>query len=434
MRPHPRVIYIILGLFIGSFIVEITNLPHEFVDIPCLLFIILFALDTLTIARALKLDIKRTLPHNVALGTNTKVMLSLDYQGQRKVKIEVYDHYPVEHTVNDFPLDIFLDGPGIYESEYTIHAKKRGLFSFSSTEVRYPSRLGLWRRTIKGEIKQDIRVYPNYKEQLKLGLLFTENRLSDMGIHRMRMRGEGTVFNQLRDFRKGDTLSKVDWKATARVNKPIAKDFQLETQQQAFVLLDSGVKMSSEHQGISLFDQALNSLLLLSYIVQKQGDAFGFLSFGGTNKLLRPACYSSGSQQVLHHLYDLEVSDQNSDYLKAAAASRQILSKRSLVIILTNIREEESPEILAAMDLLKRKHIVVLASFREPAIDQFIHDDLIDTDQALSALAARDTLAKRYALRKKLIDKGVRVIDCLPQELPISLCNEYLYLKSSGLV
>jgi uncharacterized protein (DUF58 family) len=103
-----------------------------------------------------------------------------------------------------------------------------------------------------------------------------------LGAHLRRRRGEGTDFHQLRDYREGDSLRQIDWKAS-RARRLISRDYQDERNQQVMLLLDTGRRMlpASARRRDSHFDHVLNASLVLAYLALRQGDAVGLLRHGG---------------------------------------------------------------------------------------------------------------------------------------------------------
>ena len=97
-------------------------------------------------------------------------------------------------------------------------------------------------------------------------------------------RGEGTDFKQLAEYRTGDAVRHIDWKATLRFEKPIVRQFQNERDQCVMLLIDCGRRMRADDRqggiGTAHFDQVLNAVMLLTYVALKQGDAVGAMTFG----------------------------------------------------------------------------------------------------------------------------------------------------------
>ncbi|MBT0875970.1 DUF58 domain-containing protein, partial [Campylobacter coli] len=112
--------------------------------------------------------------------------------------------------------------------------------------------------------------------------------------HIRRRRGEGTDFHQMREYRVGDSLRQIDWKATSRARKLISREYQDEKNQQLLVVLDTGRRMLAREpaspQGAALahFDHALDATLLVAYLALRQGDAVGLLTTGGERRWVPP--------------------------------------------------------------------------------------------------------------------------------------------------
>jgi uncharacterized protein (DUF58 family) len=277
-------------------------------------------------------------------------------------------------------------------------------------------------------------VFPNFREIGRYALLATDNQLSQMGIHRRQRRGEGIDFNQLREYRTGDALRQIDWKASARYRRLISKEYQDERDQQLVFLLDCGRRMRHQDAGGAHLDHALNAMLLLSYVAQRQGDAVGFLTFGGERRWQPP--YKGGEliRHLLERTYDLRSSLQAADYLEAAQRLMSQQRRRALLVILTNSHSEDHPELSRALKLLSRRHLVVLAQLRETALDRVLSEPLGDFTDALRFQAVSDYLAVRSQGFDTLQHQGAIVLDVVPQQLPIALVNRYLEIKSSGVL
>ena len=79
-------------------------------------------------------------------------------------------------------------------------------------------------RSIFVEAADEVRVYPDFRAVSRFALLALDDRQSQMGIHMRRRRGEGTEFFQLREYREGDSMRQIDWKATSRRLQLISRE------------------------------------------------------------------------------------------------------------------------------------------------------------------------------------------------------------------
>ena len=251
-------------------------------------------------------------------------------------------------------------------------------------------------------------------------------------------------FNQLREYREGDSLRQIDWKATSRLRKLISREYQDEKDQEILFLLDCGRRMLSHDDELSHFDHTLNAMLLLSYVALHQGDAIGFSTFasgdGDDNDSSRtqrwfPAKKGMATiQALLNSVYDLHARAITPDYTQAVTQFLLRQKKRALVIVLTNLRDEDSHDLLNALQLLKRKHLVVLASLKEQALGRVMEKKVENFADALLLSATCDYQTQRKKMFENLYARGVNYLDVTPDKLAVRLVNRYLDIKSSGLL
>ncbi|WP_241086137.1 DUF58 domain-containing protein [Candidatus Vondammii sp. HM_W22] len=176
--------------------------------------------------------------------------------------------------------------------------------------------------------------------------------------------GKFRTENLVREYRAGDSLRQIDWKATSRYRKLISKEYQDERDQQVVFMLDCGRRMRHAETGRMHLDEALNAMLLLAHAAAERGDAVGFLPFGGSRRWLPPRKGGNLVRQLLYRTYDLESTLSAADYLVAAGELMSLRQRRALVIIITNTRDEESADLITGVQMLKRKHLVVVANLR----------------------------------------------------------------------
>src|SRR3546814_20362994 len=82
--------------------------------------------------------------------------------------------------------------------------------------------------------------------------------------------------------------------------------------------------------------------------------------------------------------------------------------------------------------MLQRRHLVVVASLRERAIDEALDGDVHELPDALRAAAAPRYLAQRAAVHDALRHQPVMVLDVTCEPLPAALVEKYRALKRHG--
>ncbi len=434
MSPAPR-LFVLLLLALALAIYVSVFPQHEDIWKSAGSILVVLALSDFLAARYLTaLNVERTVTTALSVGTWNPVRLRLHNPTGMHRRVVVFDHYPQSAAMEGLPQEVSLPPQGWAEISYQICPLQRGCFQFPQVQVHVFSLLGLWKKNLLRPVRSEIHVFPNFATVMKYSLLATDQRLTQMGIRRKRRRGEGLEFHQLREYREGDPLRQIDWKASARMRKLIARDYQEERDQRVVFLIDCGRRMRAEDDRLSHFDHTLNAVLLLSHVALRQGDAVGIMTFGGPERWLSPRKSVSSINQILNTLYDLQPGLQAPDYSSAATQLVGRQSRRSLVVLITNVRDEDTDDLLPALALLRRHHLVMLASMREMALDDALDEPVKDFDSALEHAATHNYLAYRRRAHEKLSQGGVFTLDVRPDELPVHMVNRYLDIKTSGLL
>ncbi len=388
--------------------------------------------DAVSLRRLPALQVERSAPESWALGIWQTVRLRLHNHSQHTWRVEIFDHYPRQAELSGQPQTSHLPAQGWVEQQYQLRPLHRGDAAFGQTELRLDSVWGLWQRRCHLGTPQAVRIYPNFAAVAHYALLATDHHLSHIGVWLKRRRGEGTEFHQLRDYRPGDSLRQIDWGASARLRRFIAKEYQDERDQQILFVLDCGRRMRVREAELSHFDHALNAMFLLAHVALRQGDAVGLRCFSGSERHFSPTKGQMALRHLLQQTYDLEPTLQAADYLQAAQAVLQHQRKRALVLFISNVQDEDVSELAPSIKLLRQRHLVVFASLRETALDHLNAQPVRDFPAALTLSAAQLYLQARQQAHDALRQPGVHLLDITPDQLPVALINLYLTIKRSG--
>lgn len=173
-------------------------------------------------------------------------------------------------------------------------------------------------------------------------------------------------------------------------------------------------------------------MLLLSYVGLRYGDSVGLMSFGGPERYLSPVRSVNAINRVLHEIYDLQPTLASSDFETAAQSLVSRERKRSLVVVFTNLRDEDESSLLGAVRLLSKRHLVLVASLREAELDQAAELPIENAQDAALRAAAASYQARRKSVLARLRSSGVLCLDVQPQELAVESVNRYLAIKAAG--
>jgi uncharacterized protein (DUF58 family) len=392
-------------------------------------FVCLAMLDAFAGLRLPPPVLVRQVPGSLALGVRSEVRMRVANAAAMRVRLELHDHHPPSFEAQGLPRRLELERAQWTELAYHVRPVARGESEFGAAEMRLHSPLGLWLVKKYSGNPSRVRVYPNFRALAKYTLLATDNRLSQIGVLQVRRRGEGTEFHQLREYRQGDSQRAIDWKATSRTARLIAREYEEEKDQRVLLVVDCGRRMASKDDDLSHFDHALNAALLLAHVALRQGDAVGLMTMAGIDRYVEPRKSVAAVNAILNRVYDIEPTLSVPDYDLAARDVMRRVRRRSLVIVLTNLRDEDDETLLPALKLLRTRHLVVLASLREAIISRALSARVDSFDRAVTHAAAADYLAARERSFRRIGAAGAVCLDVEPERLAISLVNRYLELK-----
>jgi uncharacterized protein (DUF58 family) len=397
-------------------------------------------------------EIDREVADSIAVGTWTEVVLVVGSNERQRLDIELFDKPPPSCEFKDMPARLRLPGASVDSTantsantnkrmrvRYRLKANQRGAHHFEPCDVRIRGPLGLFARQVEaGQVeagsKQPFRVLPNFKAVSRYALMATADRVGELGIRKVRRRGSGMEFSHLRDYREGDLSRQIDWKASARRQKLISREYEDERNQHIVFMLDCGRRMRARDGHLAHFDHCLNATLLLSHVALRQGDSIALSTFGGHDQWVPRQKGPAGLNAVLERVYDLEATTAPSDYSAAARRLSSLQRRRALVIVLTNLYDQDNTELLEAVSLLRQRHVVLVASLREAVTEETIAEPIHQLDDALRVASGHGYLQHRDKTHRELQSRGVMTLDVVPDELSVQLVNRYLAIKRSGML
>jgi len=426
---------LVISIMLGALQALQIDLPSSLISINWGLLLALLALAIIDAVRLRRLPsprVKRQMPGSLALRRWAEVTLEITHDFAEPLNIELFDHVPDGLAFEHLPLNVELQPGRTSQISYRLRPTKRGHFSVEHCEINLPSPLGLWSGKRLLDVIDQTRIYPDFARLYGGELRAVDNWLSQLGVRQQQRRGQGMEFHQLREFREGDSLRQIDWKATARQRTPIAREYEDERDQQIIFLLDCGRQMRSRDGELSQFDHALNACLLLGYIALRQGDAVGLSTFAGDQpRHVAPVKGGGQLNVLLNAVHDLESTQRPADYQAAASQLLARQQRRALVVLVTNLRDEDD-QLLGAVKRLSVHHRVLVASLREEALDTLRQTAVQTLPEALAYCGTVDYLNERAELHERLNAHGVAVMDVRSAQFGAALVTRYLDWKKSA--
>ena len=311
-------------------------------------------------------------------------------------------------------------------SSVTVRRRGRHLLPPPAVRTTGPLALGAW--THSGGEPAELLVYPDITEADRLARAVRQARFRDAGERRRGPLGLGTEFESIRDYLPDDDVRQVNWRATARVGRPMSNQYRVEQDRDVICLVDAGRLMGAPLGELTRLDAALDALVAVAAVADVMNDRTGAIAFDA--ELLRSvAPRRRGARAIVRSIFDLEPSQRESDYELAFRAVEG--SKRAFVLVLTDLLEPVAAQpLVSAMPILGRRHSVVVASARDTDLDALLRRTPRDVADVAAASVAADVLEARRLVAARLRRAGAQVVEAAPASLAVACVGAYLRSKA----
>jgi uncharacterized protein (DUF58 family) len=411
MSPTPRA-----ALVLAVIAVSALALPPALVALAAVALGAAVVVDALAVRR--RPGLERSLPQMLARGVPAKLEVEAAVGGGGSVRVR-------QPSVPDVLVEP-REGDGGLEAK--VVGRRRGRHPFPGVAARAvgPLGLGAWYHPA-GE-SRELRVYPDLPAARRLALAVRMGRFREQGLLPRGPLGLGTEFESVRDYQPDDDIRQVNWRATARLGRPMSNDYRLERDREVVCLVDAGRLMAAPLGDRTRLDAAVDAAVAVALVADAVGDRCGAVAFDDQIRRRLPP-RRAGGEAVVEALYDIEPRAVESDYELAFHALEG--SKRSLVILLTDLLDEAAARsMLDAVPVLARRHAVVVASCADPDLEALVRTEPVDTADVYATAAALDLLDERAAVAALLRRSGADVVEAKPSALGAACVQVYLRAKA----
>lgn len=228
------------------------------------------------------------------------------------------------------------------------------------------------------------------------------------GIHKSRAKGFSVEFEEHREYSPGDEIRRIDWKALGKFDRYMIKEYEDETNLRAHLVLDSSASMDYASDGISKFDYGCTLIASLAYLILRQQDAAGVVTFSNkVESFLPPRAKRDYMTQIVGALEQRRPKgDTNIGKILEDIAGQ--IKRRGLVVLVSDLLDE--PEhILKGLRLFRFKgndvivfHILDQAELDLPFDGNILFEDL--EEENLKVIADPKTIRATY---KQVVEEFV---------------------------
>jgi len=374
--------------------------------------------------------VERRSPGRVLLGQPAVAELRLRNTDSRRLRGRVRDAWqPTAGASGDrAAIDI---PPG--ESRLVTVAllpRRRGELASRFVMVRSDGPLRLAGRQARIDSVGTVRVLPPFTARRHLPSRLARLRELD-GNTSVQVRGQGTEFDSLREYVRGDDVRSIDWRATARSATTMLRTWRPERDRHVVIVIDTGRTAAARVGDGVRMDAAMEAALLLAALATRAGDHTHLLMF---DRVIRARVTRVDGPSLLPALVDamapVEPQLIDTDWDAAFAQVRAFTSRPSLVVLLTAQDAADAARgFLGSLPGLTRRTQVLVGTVADlpaPAADR---PDAADVYRAASvARADSEAAVVAGAIRRA----GAEAIAAGPEDLPPRIADRYLALKAAG--
>lgn len=436
MTPRPRLL-LLVALAIPVLIAGVWMPPlKEGVILFNVMLVAVCIADYRKSALLKQLRVTREVSEVLSVGTQNPVFIHVRNTALVPVRVQIIDEFPQPGTVKNEVMSLTIESQRERFWKYSFRPEQRGRTAFAAVHLRSVSRFGLWTFTERRGLSSPVRIMPDIRSVYRYELLARQNRLEEMGLKMRRLRGQGSDFSRLRDYRQGDEMRRVDWKATSRHQRLVSREFNIEKNQNVLLAVDCGRSMLNESDGVSYLDRVLNASIMLSYIALGQSDNVGFMAFSSrVERMVKPVRGKPGIQSVLQNSFDLQGRREASDYALAMEHLSHHFRKRSLVILMTHVIDEQHLEAISeSLCSVRSPHLFLCVFLKDLGLTHLARQ-VPETDiEGFESAAAAELLTAVERKTAALKDRGIMTLSSLPDQLTADVINGYLDVKARHLM
>jgi uncharacterized protein (DUF58 family) len=379
-----------------------------------------------------QVTVERSPMRPVRLGEPVEARAVLSNGGRRRVRGVVRDAWQPSAGAATTRQRIDL-APGARRRISTqLLPTRRGDRRAEHVTIRSGGPLGLASRQATRPAPGAVRVLPPFSSRKHLPSKLARLRELD-GRTSLRVRGQGTEFDSLRDYVIGDDVRSIDWRATARRSSVVVRTWRPERDRRILLVLDTSRTSAGRVEDGPRLDAAMDAALLLAALASRAGDRVDLLAM---DRRIRARVEGYSRTELLPGLVNamatLDAELVEADWSAIVAAVRTRLTQRALVVLLTPLEAAAVEEgLLPVIHQLTSHHKVLLASVSDPALGMMAQARA-DAYAVYGAAAAERAFLDRAMVTGELVRAGVDVVDAPPAELPPQLADRYLALKAAG--
>jgi uncharacterized protein (DUF58 family) len=440
--PTPRAIYLLLAgapvaLLLGLMRPDLWMLALVWIGVVAALLLI----DALVAAGPARMDVALVAPRQAGIGETFELVVrgSTATGNWRPARMDVALAVDSRLDAGGRMAGTAFPAPGAggaglsVVKSFSLAATRRGTARIDGLWLRWQGPLGLAARQRRFNEHREIAVVPNLRSVREDGLrLF--RRDAQFGLRQQLLVGEGSEYEALAEYQPGMDRRSIDWTASARHVKLLAKEYRIERDNRLVIAIDAGRTMSEPVDGMPRLDRAVSAGLLLAYVALKMEDRVSLFHFAARPRGSTPVlAHSSNFPQLQQAAAAIEYAQEESNFTLALATLGASLNRRSLIVLFTEFTDPTSAELMIrAAGRVIRQHRLLCVVLKDAELDGVERMDPVQPADLVRTNVAAELLRDRRLVIARLQRMGVDVVEVAHDKLNAGVLDAWMNIKKAG--
>jgi uncharacterized protein (DUF58 family) len=388
---------------------------------PAALLLLGLAYESLLVSRA-RLAFEIAAPEQLYLGRAALFRFVCTHSLERNLKLEVALSAPAYFDIDSAVELVSVAGGARAIIERRVVPCRLGEHEWQQMNTRIAGPLGLawWPRkvTCAKRVKVVPDLFRSAAEVRSVSASGSQARLDS---------GAGAEVLRLREYRSGDPPRVIDWKATARADRLISRDFSQDHGLQIVILIDAGRSSALRAGNLDRFGHYVNVAARLAQFAVEREDLVGLILYADRPlATLIPARGAGAVVRLRALLAAARVERTESNPLYAAIRVRSLVRHRSLIVMLTDIDDASAKsQLMQAVRFLRPKHLPFIAGLSSAAAESMARAPARQWLDPYRSLAAQEYCVGLERKVRALNALGAPALVAKPEQLQQAVFAAY---------
>lgn len=427
--PSSRAVWLAAAGILPAFVIAVMLPPLWYLGLVWTCAVLGFTLiDIAAAAPRTALNAQIASAGRVAIGGTVDIRVSVDRPQASVPRVELR----LAHDDRIVPVvaDTATIAAGAADATMPFRAVRRGIAAVDRLWVRWRGPFGLAWKQMTVPTGHGIAVMPNVESVRQQAIALIQNDAVSGDLARKRG-GRGREFDSLKDYQPGVERRFIDWRRSARHGQLLAKDFQVEQNNNIVLAVDSGRLMCEPIDGMPRIDHAVTAALVMAFVALRGGDLVSLFSFDSRPRISSGAVRGTDRFALFQRLAaEIDYSTEETNFTLALTTLAGKLTRRSLIVVFTDFVDPVSAELmLRTAGRLTERHVVLFMLMRDRELEGIADAAPETLDDVARAVTAGTMLRDRDLVIARLKQLGADVIEADHETIGAALIARYLAIK-----